>query len=407
MIRLKGNCHIIIAFLLGVFPYISSFIIKSTSTEILKCSRISIDVPQLWTRCCSRNNLRFVSRRPSFSLLATNDKGGASDEISYPIPICNDRRGALSQLVRAAAFVSCSETILERSDVALAAVGTLPEFADASGILQRLTVSVADESQQESMIKFLVDGLMFKILRQRTIGSVTDTWLGYGPEQCSIPSDFTIPMSYGLYGGHASIHLQYDSSALNPTYKSGDDTTKQSIAYLQVALPTYRISQMVKNNGNVLDAYGYVNVISPSGLPFRAIIGIRSDPIMFVAINCQDVQKSKAFYQKLGFLEQSYPYARPSNGKGQFEPPQEANSVYLSLSQNSMGVLLRQSKNKKAVQPNRSVRSLSIVFDPATYSVSDESVIGLESTAIIDPSGIPISFISVNSFEKEEKSMMA
>ena len=61
---------------------------------------------------------------------------------------------------------------------------------------------------------------------------------------------------------------------------------------------------MVANGGNVLDAYGYVNVISPSGLPMRAIVGISPDPIMFVAINCKNVRESQEYYQQLGFVEQ-------------------------------------------------------------------------------------------------------
>ena len=41
-----------------------------------------------------------------------------------------------------------------------------------------------------------------------------------------------------------------------------------------------------------------------SGLPIRAIVGIRPDPIMFVAINCENVKNSREFYQQLGFVEQ-------------------------------------------------------------------------------------------------------
>jgi hypothetical protein len=217
-------------------------------------------------------------------------------------------------------------------------------------------------------------------------------------------------MSYEMYGGHASIHLRYDSSDLNPTYKFGEDTSKQSVAYLQVGAPTYRISQMIKNGGNILDAYGYVTVISPCGLPIRGIIGIRSDPMMMVAINCNNLDESVAFYKSLGFVEVPYPYARPSNGKGQFEPPQEPKSVYLSFSPNSMGLLLLPTKNKKKgpIQPNRSIRSLSIVYDPTEYNaaLSDESENknnDLEGRNLIDPSGVPVSFLSVSDFEQEQK----
>lgn len=72
----------------------------------------------------------------------------------------------------------------------------------------------------------------------------------------------------------------------------------------QVGVPEYRISQMTSNGGNIIDAYGFVNVVSPSGLPIRAIVGISPDPIMFVAVNCLDVEESREFYNNLGFVEQ-------------------------------------------------------------------------------------------------------
>lgn len=61
---------------------------------------------------------------------------------------------------------------------------------------------------------------------------------------------------------------------------------------------------MVKHGGNVLDAYGFVNVVSPCGLPIRGVVGISPDPMMFVALNCQNIEASKTFYNQLGFIEQ-------------------------------------------------------------------------------------------------------
>ena len=71
-----------------------------------------------------------------------------------------------------------------------------------------------------------------------------------------------------------------------------------------MGVPGYRISEMVKNGGKVIDAFGFVNVVSPAGIPMRGIVGIAPDPLMFVAINCENVQKSKSFYEQLGFVEQ-------------------------------------------------------------------------------------------------------
>jgi hypothetical protein len=56
-----------------------------------------------------------------------------------------------------------------------AAVGTLPEFSDTNAILQGITVDVTQEDQLQDMISFLKEGFTFKVLRQRTHGTITDT----------------------------------------------------------------------------------------------------------------------------------------------------------------------------------------------------------------------------------------
>mmetsp|Transcript_23819 Transcript_23819/g.36817 ORF Transcript_23819/g.36817 Transcript_23819/m.36817 type:complete len:362 (+) Transcript_23819:25-1110(+) len=304
-----------------------------------------------------------------------------------------DRRSLLAQST--AAIVGMSSL----PKISNAAVGSLPEFADTNAIVQGITLNVADKSQQDAMVKFLEDAFDFKILRQIKAGPNSDTWMGFGPEELSIPSNFEIPVSsFAEYGGHASIHIRYDAQDSNVYYKNGDNAPGDNIAFLQIGVPTYRVSQMVKNGGNVLDAYGYVNVVSPCGFPMRSIVGISPDPIMMVAINCQDVQRSRAFYEKLGFVEQEYPYARPSKGTGQFEPPQPPQSVYLAPSPNCMGVLLLQSKNKrKGVTPNPVVRSLNIVYKPSEDTTASEDEIFFS-----DPSGIGISLQTVEQFEKEQ-----
>lgn len=287
--------------------------------------------------------------------------------------------------------------LIGTSTPANAAVGTLPEFSETNAILQGLTVNVADKSQLDAMVGFLSDGFGFQILRQRIRGNIEDIWLGFGPEQLSIPSEFTIPVSsFSTYGGHASIHLQYDSQTKSPLYRIGDPAPGDNIAYLQVGVTGYRISKIVSNGGNILDAYGNVNVISPAGLPMRGIVGFVPDPMMFVAINCADVRASKAYYEQLGFVELDVPYARPSKGTTIFEPAPPKGSVYMAPSPNSMGVLLFPAK-KKRLTPNPVVESLTIVYSPAEGSE------GQEVPLLVDPSGVSIKFQRVSDFESEEK----
>lgn len=217
--------------------------------------------------------------------------------------------------------------------------------------------------------------------------------------------------SLAQYGGHASIHVRYDPLSTVALYKrsSGEYNNEpapgDSIAYLQLGVPQYRISQMVKNGGNVIDAYGWVNVVSPAGLPVRAIVGIRPDPIMFLAVNCADVAKSEEFYNKLGFVRQEYPFARPNAGQGQFEPPQPARSAYLAPSANSMGVLLLQKeKRKRAVVPNPVVRSINVVYAPQEGAGGGDTGAVDLAPQLMDPSSVPISFVPEEYLEREVRS---
>ena len=135
-------------------------------------------------------------------------------------------------------------------------------------------------------------------------------WMGFGPEEMKIPDKFEMPVSsFSEYGGHASICIRYDSKTSDRYYKPGDISPPgNNIAYLQVGVPSYRISQMMRTGGNIIDAYGIVNVISPSGFPMRGIVGINPDPIMFIALNCKNVQETREFYEQLGFIEQVSKY---------------------------------------------------------------------------------------------------
>lgn len=150
----------------------------------------------------------------------------------------------------------------------------------------------------------------------------------------------------------------------------------------------------------MIDAFGLINVVSPCGLPIRGIVGVAPDPMMFCAINCKNVQESKAFYEQLGFAEQEYPYCRLLKGQGQFEPPQPKNSIYMAPSPNSMGVLLLQAGNKrKQVTSNEAVEGLNLVYTPTEGSDQVDDLARLK-----DPSGVGISFLEYSKFEAFEKS---
>jgi hypothetical protein len=390
------------------------------------------------------------------------------------------------------------------ANAAAGGLGTLPEFANINAILQSITIDCDNIGQYMDTLNFFIYSFDMKILRQRSSsipsgvattktktkernkGDITntnkadndipmkETWLGYGPEELSIPTNFILPISsFATYGGHSSLHIRYipstlssspstssDSASATTTTASSSTTTSttsssmlytrtpnseynnepapgNNIAYIQLGVPTYRISQMVRYGGNVIDAYGYVNVICPAGVPIRAIVGIKSiDPIMFIAINCVNVTKSTEFYtsnKQLGFsISQDYPYARPNFGQGQFEPPQPKGSVYLSPCKSTtstasctyygMGILLLPKEEKKTKSlfgiaygktlsftdnnvnliPNPVVKSLNVVYAASTeMEDSSSSSSSSNMSPITDPSFVPIVFTSQDVFTRE------
>jgi hypothetical protein len=70
---------------------------------------------------------------------------------------------------------SCAAGLHASPDWANAAVGSLPEYGTTNAVIQGITVNVADRSQQDAMIDFLVNGFSFKVLRKRIDDPVEDT----------------------------------------------------------------------------------------------------------------------------------------------------------------------------------------------------------------------------------------
>ena len=144
----------------------------------------------------------------------------------------------------------------------------------------------------------------------------------------------------------------------------------------------------------------------------RGIVGIWPDPLMLVAIRCASVSASAAFYQQqLGFLPAEMPYSRPGQGTTIFEPAPPPGSTYLTLAPPSgvgLGLLLLPlERNQRTVTPNPVLRSLNIVYapPPAQDDGNDDasSIDAAASPLLRDPSGIPITFVPLAQFEKEER----
>ena len=135
---------------------------------------------------------------------------------------CNDsfqehepgRRRLIQSIASTCAAVAGLEFFPAATD---AAVGSLPEFSDTNAIVQGITVNVADKSQEEAMINFLVNGFDFKVLRKRIVDSVEDT-VGVAIVAC-----WEMPVSMTN-----SIFLNQSNATLCLTQHSGWDSVPNS-----------------------------------------------------------------------------------------------------------------------------------------------------------------------------------
>lgn len=110
--------------------------------------------------------------RPERARALTLWGSSSSSDNAVPSESQSTRRSMLIQGISVgSALLVVAAANVESSS---AAVGTLPEFSDTNAILQGLTVNVADQSQQKSMIEFLTQGFGFEVLRQRINGPIEE-----------------------------------------------------------------------------------------------------------------------------------------------------------------------------------------------------------------------------------------
>jgi hypothetical protein len=109
-------------------------------------------------------------RRDQSKILASS-----KDSFEAGADFGDSRRSFLTQ-----ASLLSTALLVSSSSSAGAAVGTLPELANANAYLQGVTIRVADQSQQSSTIAFFTDAFDFKVLRKNGRRDLVRIWTGTG-----------------------------------------------------------------------------------------------------------------------------------------------------------------------------------------------------------------------------------
>eukprot|EP00968_Pinguiococcus_pyrenoidosus_P004447 scaffold300_cov258-Pinguiococcus_pyrenoidosus.AAC.26 len=202
-----------------------------------------------------------------------------------------------------------------------------------------------------------------------------ETTFAFGPTALTVPPDFIAGVSsFASYGGHVSIRLRakvVQPGEPIPFYDPGT-----AIDFLQFGVLSLRLSKLVATGGTILSSYGFVEILSPDGLKHRIVVGRRRDPFMMVAVKTRDVKKDAQSLAAVGFREEKYPIARPTEDSP-FEPPQPKKSVYMGFDGESPGILLVPAARGADLVAGTLVEGIDLAVDTATREESELRVSGV------------------------------
>lgn len=194
-------------------------------------------------------------------------------------------------------------------------------------LLREITIDVPDPS---ATVLFFTQALGMVPVRSES-GELA---VAYGPTELTRPSQFYPGVStFDEDGGHCSIVVR----------KGGQGKAGDGLAYVQLAMPFIRASKLMAYGGQIVEAYGVVNVVAPGGLPLRLLVGDEvKDRIQYVALRVQSVKETQSFYvDNVGMKKSVYPRARPiTKDESPFDPNPPKGSAYLEFCEDSPGLLL-------------------------------------------------------------------
>ncbi|GMH88062.1 hypothetical protein TrST_g6141 [Triparma strigata] len=210
------------------------------------------------------------------------------------------------------------------------AVTSLPDYALQPSYLSTIVLNTFNADTHQAMLDFLTDSFVgIDVLRSTSSTAV----VGFGSDLNTAPPSFAPGVSaYKFYGGHPTMTVQYDPSNPVPTSLPGAEQLT-TVAYIQMAVPGYRISKIMQSGGEMVSAYGYCNCVAPNGVHFRAVV---ADPVgqnlEYVALRAKEgmtVEEVAKFYKSnYNMVEALVPKTRPE-GQDEFEPRIFPDSKYL------------------------------------------------------------------------------
>lgn len=320
---------------------------------------------------------------------------------------CDGAMGRGAFLRNSAGVLAVGGVVAATGPDSASAIGDLFEFKDQSRFAQHATIQVPDMA---AALNFYVKGVGMQVLRTRAGPEFNTTVVGFGPEALEVPPAFVFGVSsMRSYGGHFTLELNSQKA----TAGAGEEDVGlfyepgNGVQFLQIAVDSYRISQVIKAGGVVESGYGHLQLIAPGGLRLKLMSGDRRDPPMFVVVKVKDLKKSMQWYTDVaGMTNFPYPLARAPGSP--FEPDQPKDSVFMAYEGQAFGVVLVPAAKNEAVSPG-SVFSVSVLAEDVDKigedlgeAVSIDSARGgTRSVSVSDPDGYVVKFVEYSDWRKQ------
>lgn len=287
------------------------------------------------------------------------------------------------------------------------AIGELYEFKDQARFATHATIQVPDMA---AALKFYVDGVGMKVLRTRAGPLFNTTVVGFGPEALQVPPSFVFGVSSpSVYGGHFTLELNTQKEVAAGGEEDVDFfyDPGNGVQFLQIAVDSYRISQVVKAGGIIESGYGFLNVLAPGGLRVTLLSGLRRDPPMFLAIKVKDMKRSVQWYTDIaGMSKLPFPKARAPGSP--FEPEQPKDSVFMAYEGEAFGVVLLPAAKGEQINPGGAISVAVLAEDVDKIAEDlggrvsvDSARGGTRSVAVADPDGYSLKFVEYSDWEKQ------
>ncbi len=286
-------------------------------------------------------------------------------------------------------------------------LGSNTILKDQSMVLQDISFRVPNIDMDSEVLSKLTQNSM-KILRS-TKNSKT---IGFGADTLNKIDDF-IPgvSSFNADSGHATITLIEDKINNGDSEATIITDKGNGIQFIKLGADLVRISKAIEAGAEVKTAYGYIDLDTPAGIPIEVVLGIRRDPLSYIALRVSNVKQSGEWLKNtLGMKQIDFDKTLSRVKGSDFEPQLKSfpGSQYYSYSDDTMGVLLLASpKGAGPIEVGGLIDSLKIVVDPIALDVP-QSIKDLFSNAqdknenkyLESPDGYRFIVQSVEDFEK-------